>query len=579
MAEKMDIDELIRKEREALLDKANRGVFDNIARGAGLATRAIGPVLAGGAAGAAMGAPLAGVGAIPGAIAGMAAAGLAEPLSNAAVSAYNYFTGNQQPTPTQAMEAGMTQMGLPQPETASERLASVALRSGVDAMTGVGAARQVARALPQTSQVARPVMETLADNPTSFTARLPFTKQGIDVGKQEMAAMLGGTVAQGAVEAGAPPIAAAGAGLAAGMLPNIRPGQMLPDRGGEVRAGNVRALEEAGIPITPGQRTGNAFGQNVESVMKFLPTSAPTAARVEDQQMRAWTRTLMKEAGIDSDIATPEVLSAARKGFRNEYNALEKSTPFRGDEQLFNDLAGIEGNYVRGMQDVAPVWTKLRDTILDYAAGKKVDGVDYHRVQSRISEELARANRSDSPSAGYWAEALGKAQKALGDAMERSAQNPELRQAWNDVNRRYALFSRIEDTMARAGNDKLNTGFIPPQQIGAVERARNPQQWVEGGNRFTDLVRSGAAVLPDPVPNSGTAQRTFVQDLLTGGKRGAPVAAAGAGVQAAGLATIDPILSLGLPYFAARQWHAPNLTREQQLILGIQAGRGATNTR
>lgn len=563
MAEKMDIDELIRKEREQLLANANRGMFDDLARGVGLATRAIGPVLAGGAAGAAIGAPLGGVGAIPGAIAGMAAASLAEPLSNAAVSAYNYFTGKQQPTPSQAMEHGMSQMGLPEPETASERLASVALRSGVDAMTGAGAARQVANALPQASGVARPVMETLADMP----------------GKQTAAGTIGGSVAQGAVEAGAPPIVAAGAGLAAGMLPNVRPGNFLPDRGGEVRAGNVRALEEAGIPITPGQRTGNAFGQNVESVMKYLPTSAPTAARVEDQQMRAWTRTLMKEAGIDSDIATPEVLSAARKGFRNEYNTLEKATPFRGDEKLFDDLAGIEGTYVRGMQDVAPVWTKLRDTILDYAVGKKVDGVDYHRLQSRISEELARANRSDSPSAGYWAEALGKAQKALGDAMERSAQNPELRQAWNDVNRRYALFSRIEDTMARAGNDKLNTGFIPPQQIGAVERARNPQQWAEGGNRFTDLVRSGAAVLPDPVPNSGTAQRTFVQDLLTGGKRGAPVAAAGGAAQAAGMASIDPVISLGLPYFAARQWHAPNLTREQQIILGIQAGRGATNTR
>lgn len=563
MAEKMDIDELIRKEREQLLANANRGMFDDLARGAGLATRAIGPVLAGGAAGAAMGAPLGGVGAIPGAIAGMAAAGLAEPISNAGVSAYNYFMGKQQPTPSQAMERGMTQMGLPEPETASERLASVALRSSVDAMTGAGAARQVANALPQTSQVARPVMETLAQSPMQQTA----------------AATIGGTTAQGAIEAGAPPVAAVPLGIAMGMLPNIRPGQMLPDRGGEVRAGNVRALEEAGIPVTPGQRTGNAFGQTVESVMKYLPTSAPRAARVEDEQMRAWTKTLMKEAGINSDIATPEVLSNARKGFRTEFNALEKATPFKGDEKLFDDLAGIEGTYVRGMQDVAPVWTKLRDTILDYAVGKNVDGVDYHRLQSRISEELARANRSDTPSAGYWSEALGKAQKALADAMERSAENPDQRAAWSDLNRRYALFSRIEDTMARAGNDKLNTGFIPPQQIGAVERGRNPQQWVEGGNRFTDLVRAGAAVLPDPVPNSGTAQRTFVQDLLTGGKRGAPLAAAGGAAQAAGMASIDPIISLGLPYFAARQWHAPNLSREQQILLGIQSGRGATNYR
>jgi hypothetical protein len=578
MAEKLDYDELIRKEREALMQKANSGMFDSFARGAGLATRSIAPIVAGGAAGAAMGAPLMGVGAIPGAIAGATAAAFAEPLSNAAVSAYNYFTGNNQPTPTQAMEQGMSQLGLPQPETASERLASVALRSGVDAMSGVGAARQLFNALPQTSQVARPVMGTLADNPTSFTARLPFTKQGIDVGKQEMAAMLGGAAAQGAIEAGAPPAVAAGAGLAAGMLPNVRPGQMLPDRGGEVRAANVATLEEAGIPVTPGQRTGNAFGQNVESVMKYLPTSGPRAARVEEEQMRAWTRNIMGQAGIDSDIATPEVLTKARQGFRTEYNTLERMTPFRGDEQLFNDLAGIENSYVRGFNDVAPAWERMRDTVLNYAAGKGGDGIDYHRLQSRISEELARANRSDAPSAGYWSQALEQLQKSVADAMERSAPDANLRAAWNDVNRRYMVFSRIEDTMARAGADKLNTGFIPPQQLAAVERARNPRQWVEGGDRLTDIARAGSAVLPDPVPNSGTAQRTFAQDLLTGASRSKWAAAGGAAGQAMGVLP-DPIMTLGLPYFAARQWHAPNLTREQQIILGIQSGRGATNTR
>ena len=532
---------------------------ESLERGAGLAARALGPLGAGMAAGALAGAPIGGVGAIPGALAGGAAAVLARPISDAAVAIYNRMTGQNRPLPSQAIENVMTRAGLPQPETPSERLASTALQVSAETLTGAGAARGVSQALsPLTSPVAKPVAETLAAAP----------------GMQTAASTIGATTTQAGLEAGLPPAVALPVGMAAGMLPSFRPGSLFSNVGGDVRAANVRALNEAGIPTTPGQVSGNPAAQTFESVMKYLPTSAPTVARVEDQQMRAFTRNVLRQAGIESDVATPEVLSKARQSFRNEYNTLEKATPLRGDQQLFNDLAAIEQGYVRGFQEVAPAWERMRDTVLDYASGKKGDGVDYHRLQSRISEEIARASRSDAPSAGYWTSALQGLQKALGDAMERSAGSPDLRNAWADVNRRYAIFSRVEDTMARAGQDKLNTGFIPPQQLAAVERVRNPQRWAEGGDPFTDFVRSGAAVLPDPIPNSGTAQRSFAQDLLTGSKRGLPVAAAGGAAQTFGLAAIDPIMSLVLPAYVSRQWYGRPIMADMQGLLGLQALRG-----
>lgn len=534
--------------------------LESLQRGAGLATRALGPLGAGMAAGAAMGAPFGGVGAIPGAIAGGTAAVLAEPVANLAVSAWNAATGQNRQMPSQAMQDLMTRAGLPTPQTPSERIASTTARTAAETLTGAGAARNVAQALsPVANPVARPVAQTLAAAP----------------GMQTGAATAASGVTQGVLEAGAGPMLALPLGMAAGAYPAFRPGSLFSNVGGDIRAANIAAMTEAGIPTTPGQVSGNPSAQTFESVMRYLPTTAPTVARVEDQQMRAFTRNVLNRAGIDSDVATPEVLSKARQGFRQQYNALEEATPFRGDEQLFADLAGIEQNYVRGFQEFAPAWERMRDTVLDYAAGRRGDGLDYHRLQSRISEEIARASRSDAPSAGYWQQALQGLQKAIGDTMERSAGSPELRSAWNDVNRRYAIFSRIEDTMARAGQDKLNTGFIPPQQLAAVERVRNPQRWVEGGDDFTEFVRAGAAVLPDPIPNSGTAQRSFAQDLLTGGRRGAPVAAAGGAAQAAGLAALDPVLSLALPYAIGNRWYAPPMTREMQGLLGIQSLGGA----
>lgn len=560
MAERVNVDELIAKERAKLQERLDRGMFGELERGAGLATRAVGPVGAGMLAGAAMGAPLGGVGALPGALAGGAAAVLAQPLSDAAVAIYNRLTGGSQPLPSQAMQGLMTQAGLPQPETPSERLASTALQVGAETMTGAGAARGVAQALsPLTSPVARPVMETLAAAP----------------GAQTAAATLGGATTQGALEAGLPPAVAIPAGMAAGVLPALRPGSLFPATGGDVRAGNVAALEQMGVPLTPGQVSGNPAAQTIESVMRYLPTSAPTVARVEDQQMRAYTRNVMRQAGIDSDIATPEVLSKARQDFSKRYNALEEKTQLKGDQQLFDDLLAVERNYVVGFPDtIKPVYKARVDEILKYAAGEKAgDGQTYHRLQSTLSEEIARASRSTDPSAGYYTEALKGLQTALGDAMERSAP-AGMRDEWRDLNRKYAIFSRVEDTMARAGQDKLNTGFIPPQQLAAVERVRNPRAFVEGGDPFTDYVRAAAAVLPDPVPNSGTAQRSFMQDLLTGGKRGAPAAAAGGAAQAAGIAAIDPLLSLGIPYLTAKQWYGRPMMADMQGLLGLQALRG-----
>jgi hypothetical protein len=271
------------------------------------------------------------------------------------------------------------------------------------------------------------------------------------------------------------------------------------------------------------------------------------------------------------------VLTNARRNFGREYNALERQTNIRGDDQLFDDLGRVEGNYIQGFPDtIKSVWNARRDEVLRFATGERTgEGRTYHRLQSELSEEIAKASRSTEATSGHYAQALEGLQQALAGAMERSTNSPELRDAWQNLNQRYAIFSRVEDTMARAGNEKLNTGFIPPQQLASVVSVRDKTRWAEGQDDFTNLVRAGAAIIPNPVPNSGTAQRSFYQDLLTGGKRGAPAAAAAGTAQGLGVAAIEPITALGLPYLASRAWYAQPYSREVTGLLGGQAVRGA----
>jgi hypothetical protein len=567
MADKVDLDALIAKEREKIGQGMERSVMGDLQRQAGLTARSLGPIMAGGALGAAAGAPVMGVGAVPGFVAGATSAALAGPLSDLAVSGYRSLKNmvspsNAQPgpLPSQALEQLMTYAGLPQPQTPTERVVQGAIRSGAEALAGAGGAGLLGRTLtPRT--VGQGVAQTLAEAPVAQTA----------------AGTLGSGAAQTAREMGAPEAVALPIGIAAGTVPFVARPQNLFAAPGEVRQGNINILQQQNIPLSPAQQLEGAPPQVIESVMKYLPTSAPAVARQEDMTQRAFTGSILRRAGIDSDIATPEVLTDARRNFQREYNALERQTNIRGDEQLFNDLGRIESNYVVGFPDtIKPVWNARRDEVLRFATGERTgEGRTYHRLQSELSEEIAKASRSTDPSSGYYTQALQGLQQSLAGAMERSTNSPELRDAWQNLNQRYAIFSRVEDAMARAGNEKLNTGFISPRQIASVVSGRDPTRWVEGRDDFTNLVRAGAAIIPDPVPNSGTAQRSFYQDLLTGGKRGAPAAAAAGTAQGLGVAALEPITALGLPYLASRAWYGQPYSREVTGLLGAQAIQGS----
>ena len=563
----VDYNKLIRDKR-ALLERklANRSLPEELLRQGGLTTRALAVPTGGAILGAAMGAPFAGIGAIPGAIAGATAASLAEPISNLGTSIYNYFSGANQPNASQVIEQGLTSMGLPQPETATERVVQSASRALTDAATGAAAARGIAGALPQGS-AGQGVAQTLAAEPSA----------------QAISSALGATAGQGALEMGVPPALALPIGVAAGAAPFIRPTTVVPPSGGAMRSEQVRMLQERNVPLTPAAETGSPFLSTMESVMKFLPTSATRAVSAEDLQQRGFTRAVFKQAGIDSDIATPEVLREARQKIGSEYDALEAKTQLKGDEQLFNDLLEIENSYVRGFPDtIRPVYKARVDEVLKYATGEKTgDGGTYKRLQSALSEDASKAERSPDPTLSYYGEAMRGLQRALESAMERSAGSPELKDKWRDLNRRYAVFSRIEDAMGMAGQEKLGTGFIPPAQLAAAERRRiGPQQYAEGGSDFTELVRAGASVIPNPVPNSGTAQRSFVQNLLTGARSSAaPTAAGGALGGVLGFDPVSTLAALGGPYATSAGYYGRKIPLPVLGLLSAQAGRGAMEDR
>lgn len=592
-----------------------RGIGESLARGAGLAARALAPIGAGALAGGAMGAPFGGVGAIPGALAGATAAGLAQPISDLAVRGYNYLTGRQQPVPSQAMEQLMTAAGLPEPETASERLISTATRAGTEALTGAGTARQIAGiALPAVSTALPTQAAALAARgPASPVTRGVAETLAAAPGTQTAAAMSGATATQGLLEAGVPGAVALPLGVAASMLPTIRPSNIFPARNPGPRLENLEILRQAEVPLTPAQQLGNPTASVFESVMRYLPTTAPTVAKAEDATMRGWTRAVNRQFGLDSDIATPEVLTAYQRQWGQKADALEAATRLRPDKTFEDQVSNMRSQYTRGLDDglyrsFDSQLRRVEDFIAARSQGAEIPGANYRLISSELNFAVDAGKRSGDPRIQEYGKAMERLRDSFSGLMQRSAAStptqppaggPQLRgpqgqpllagpegqgtprdlaQEWKDLNRDYALFSRVREAMGSGtGKDKINTGFIPPKALEQAERASlGSDVFGMTQDPFTRLVRAGESILPNPTPNSGTAQRSMAQNMLTGagnvvGSNQGRAWGAGQGA----LAFLEPVSSLGIPYVSSKMWFGRPIPPERQGLLGMRSLYGA----
>jgi hypothetical protein len=575
-----DVDKMIAKERARLEERLRRTTAEEVQRQVGLAGRAAAPALTGAAIGGLMGGP-------PGAMIGAGVGSLAYPLSDLAVTGYNYLTGSQAPTPSAAAERVMTRLGVPEPETATERVVQSASRGAIDAITGAQGARAAANILQagaQAPSTASTLLQSLAQAP----------------GAQATSGALGGGVASTAAEMGAGPVTSMIAGTAAGVAPNVRPQNLFSSQATPNRQQMNAQLEAAGVPLSPAQQLASPSAATFESVMRYLPTSAARVAAMEDAQGRAWTQAINRQAGINAENALPETLAQRQVEFGQRYQALERATMLTPDNQFAQDLQQARTRWVRGLDNAQQelfndTVDQLQAFVNARAQGATMAGQNYHMVDAQLRDAASSAIRSDNPNVQQYGRAMDNLRQSLQGLMERSAQRTQqtqipgpngttilsgsdLADAWRETNRQYAVFSRIKDAMGSAtGRDKLNTGFIPASALAQEERRSvGPQNYAMSDDPFTRLVRAGQAVLPDPVPNSGTAQRSFAQNILTGAGRGAPAAAAAGGAQAAGIAAIDPFLSLAIPYGVSRAWYARANPPEVSGLLGMSALRGAS---
>jgi hypothetical protein len=324
---------------------------------------------------------------------------------------------------------------------------------------------------------------------------------------------------EGAVIGGAAGAATHGAFGAANRMLNPIRSNLSPE------AAALRAAAQAeGIPLSVGQETGSGFMKNVDSQLAQLPGSAGLAADAMDAQKRAFNAAVLRRSGTGADIASPDVLNAARQRIGGVIEDVSNRNTLQVTPDLEARLAQIEDSLQFMPAEAAgPVRARLeqvRGMMQPDAAnggGMIVPGAAYRTMDSQLGRSMRGTTNGDLRTG------LGDLREHLRTAMDGSI-SPADQAAWQQARREYANLMVSAKAAGGAGGATAE-GHISPLALRQALDQSTGGGYVWGRGDLNELARVGQGVLRQP-PDSGTAGRSLINGMLTGS---APVAGFAAG--------------------------------------------------
>lgn len=313
--------------------------------------------------------------------------------------------------------------------------------------------------------------------------------------------------------------------LARALVPNVS--RLTPE--------NARLLavgQREGIPVSTGQATQNPSLQTAESVMRNLPLSGGMARRGDVNQQEQFARAVLERAGITGTSADPATLAAGQQALRGVRQRIIDPATVNLDPTF---QAAAQGNTAPYMRMIDPLKRPVVEDYVTSLAGRTtMPGPEYQAARTQLGHMVENTRNTDYNTS----RALKSIRNALDEAFERSV-SPADAAIIRENNSQYRNLKTIQSAMenqqgARAG------GAIPPGPLLNAVKASNKGNFATGAGDLNDLARFGQVFVRDPVPNSGTPQRLFWQNLLTGGSVLGAGSAAGLPVTAAASLTLPP---------------------------------------
>lgn len=280
-----------------------------------------------------------------------------------------------------------------------------------------------------------------------------------------------------------------------------------------------------GFRMTPGQSTGSATMRKAEAGLESLaPTSGPFTAVREHNQKKV-NQIAIDALGEIGDEMDDNLLGKAHDRMSRRFKELtEGATIQAGDliDRVEKKMAAYDIDSIDGIEGAG----KWFDRILEKVhAGDTISGADYQRLQSRLN--TAARNLFKSPSGDKeLAFALAAMKDALDDAAEASL-GKETRKAFQKVRGQW----RTKIALESPGVINPGTGDVSAPTLANVLKRMDKPGMLRGKNKsdLYEAARFGQA-FKDIVGNSGTAERSYIKDLLGNAAILGGIGAAGGGI-------------------------------------------------
>lgn len=380
---------------------------------------------------------------------------------------------------------------------------------------------------------------------------------GVLKGAKALQKALGATRFAGAALPAALAADAAGnAGISAAMAPENRGEAAAWGAGGSLAgAGAARVLGgaarklvtpqaqqliDAGIPLTPGQAMsgGGASGianriRGLEDSLTSLPIMGDVIKTGQAKALKAFNTQRINDAisGIGGKVDVPgiEGLAKADTLISDTYDRVlpdifvpraTADTAIKNAYLSMSQMPLFDANHDAKLAQ----WIERRiEPLAANGAAAPIDGATAKAIDSELGE-LGRKYKAS----GIGNEPLGQAFMDLRQAWRNSMQGttPEARQTLKEADKAYAKLLPLQES----GNKSVTGVFTPKQLADSLRKLKMPED---------PLAQAGRQVLPNSVPDSGTAGRQILANALH------PAIGAGA-VGGAALAGWSPLALAGM---------------------------------
>lgn len=317
----------------------------------------------------------------------------------------------------------------------------------------------------------------------------------------------------------------------------------------------IDAADAFDIPLNAAQVTGNKSLGYMNSALDYIPSSSTSQQAFKDYQRGAWTESLFDEGGYPfSEFAKDQAnaiangvdlyhafnvnrLGAMKDSISSAYKDLSSRNYLIVDSQLKSELANVESKLLQRLP------TNQKGIVKSYIKDFKqapgvISGNVYQETRSMLDRQ-AKAFKNSDPATH---QALSTIRDSLDSAMERYL-SPKDKALWKDTNRGYMVMKNIEKAI-----DPTTQEISPNRLINELSKS-TPEimKYGKGPQSLANLARVGKKFVGDKLPDSGTSQRSYMINLLTGAGIGAGVGSLIPGVgSVAGAATsvlLPPLVS------------------------------------